>query len=130
VPIVCTNPVVDARNVVVVLSVQDGDTFRIRIGEKDSIGVRILGGDTFESRRGDRLNSQAAQAGISAERALERGKIAKQLAQRILTERNAQIEISRKSDEPNIDIFGRLLRVCAVGGKEYFTLLPDSVKVK
>jgi hypothetical protein len=76
------------------------------------------------------LNSQAARAGISAERALERGKVAKQFAQRILTERNAQIEISRKSDEPNIDIFGRLLRVCALGGKEYFSLLPDSLKVQ
>ena len=109
------------------LSVQDGDTFRIRLGEKDSIGVRILGGDVFESRRGERLNSQAARAGISAERALERGKVAKQFAQRLLV---GTVEISRESGEPNIDIFGRLLRVCAVGGKEYFSLLPDSLKVK
>lgn len=110
-----------------VLSVQDGDTFRIRIGEKDSIGVRILGVDVFESRRGERLSMQAKRSGISEAEALARGQAAKRFAQQVLS---GTVEITRRAGTPNIDIFGRLLRVCAVSGRYYVEMLPDSVMVK
>jgi endonuclease YncB( thermonuclease family) len=120
------NPVTDDVVTVMVESVQDGDTFRIRIGERDSIGVRILGGDVYESRRGTRLEKQAAKAGISETAALMRGLAAKERAKRLLL---SGVEIRRVSGEPNIDVYGRLLRQVFIGGRNYFLLLPDSVKV-
>lgn len=129
-PVACTcvNPVTDERSVVMVLSVQDGDTFRVRIGVTDSIGVRVLPLDVYESRRGTRLDGQAARGGISVERALLRGLAGKEVAKRLFLGTN-EVRIERVSGEDNLDVYGRLLRRVYVGGVEYFSLLPDSVKV-
>lgn len=103
-----------------VSKVADGDTFEFRV-YSDTIAVRVLGVDTYESRRGDRITGQAAKANISVDSALVLGKKAKAFADSLLT--GKEVVISRRNGQGNFDVYGRLLRDVAVGGQDYAGLL-------
>ena len=105
---------------VTVSRVVDADTFETMV-DADTMTVRVLNVDTFESRRGDRLTTQAAKARISHDSALSLGKQAKAFADSLL--RTKSVLIQRQAGQPNFDIFGRLLRVVSIDGKEYPALL-------
>ncbi len=110
-----------AQNATVAVSrVVDADTFETMV-DADTMTVRVLNVDTFESRRGDRLNTQSAKAGITPNSALLLGKQAKSFADSLL--RGKSVVIQRQTGQPNFDVFGRLLRVVSIDGKEYPALL-------
>lgn len=97
----------DSSASVTVGRVLDGDTFSFGIGN-DTLGVRILNIDAFETRHGSHLDSQAVKAGISVDSAFALGKIAKQFADSLLTGKT--VLLFRDPNQPAFDDFGRLLR--------------------
>ncbi|MBS1904020.1 MAG: thermonuclease family protein [Bacteroidetes bacterium] len=101
------DPLLDSATVVTVHRVVDGDTFDFLIG-RDTIDIRILGMDAFETRHGARLDSQAARAGISVDSAYARGLRAKAFADSLLSGQKALL--TRDFSEPNFDTYNRLLR--------------------
>lgn len=111
-----SNPFIDDSCTVKVYRVVDGDTFEFII-ERDTIDVRVLELDCFESRRGTRLNEQAASVGIDSEVALLIGQAAKTFANDYLVGKN--VKLIRDRNESNIDSFGRLLRKVYVDNKRY-----------
>ena len=104
---VCSNVFLDSSATIVVRRVLDGDTFEFGVGN-DTIGVRLLGIDAFETRHGSHLDSQAVRAGISQDSAYKVGLQAKLFADSLLT--NRSVRIYRSTIEPYADAFGRLLR--------------------
>jgi endonuclease YncB( thermonuclease family) len=111
-----SNPFIDDSCFVKVYRVVDGDTFEFII-ERDTVDVRILELDCFESRRGTRLDEQAAAVGIDPEVALLIGQAAKKFANDYLINKNVKLVRDRK--ETNIDSFGRLLRKVYVDNKRF-----------
>ena len=111
-----SNPFIDDSCMVKVYRVVDGDTFEFII-ERDTVDVRVLELDCFESRRGTRLNEQAAAVGIDSEVALLIGLAAKTFATNYLVGKNVKLIRDRK--ETNIDSFGRLLRKVYVDNERY-----------
>lgn len=109
-----SNPFIDDSTTVKVYRVVDGDTFEFII-ERDTIDVRVLELDCFESRRGTRLNEQAAQVGLDPEVALIIGQSAKTFATNYLVGKTVSIVRDRTQD--NFDSFARLLRKVYVDGK-------------
>lgn len=105
---------------VIVARVVDADTFETMV-DADTMTVRVLNVDAFESRRGERLNTQAARARTSPDSALILGKQAKAFADSLL--RNKSVVIQRKQGVSNFDVFGRLLRSVQFEGKDYPALL-------
>ena len=97
----------DSSATVTVGRVLDGDTFEFGIGI-DTIGVRILGIDAFETKHGTHLDGQALAAGISSDSALALGKIAKAFADSLLTGKS--VLLFRDPKQPAFDAFGRMLR--------------------
>ena len=63
------NPFDDSPASAKVNWIYDGDTFQANIDNFNE-KIRILNIDTYEASRGDRLNEQAAKAGISVDSAL------------------------------------------------------------
>ena len=120
----CVNAFVDYTARVNVVYIVDGDTFDFEI-DKEKIRVRILDIDCFETRRGDRLTEQAANANISEDSALALGILSKEFASRNLL--NKTIVITRDSIESNFDVYGRLLRNVTVNGFSYAKLISDSL---
>ncbi len=105
---------------VYVTFVYDGDTFQFKTEGREK-RVRILGIDCFETQPGERLNEQAAKAGISADSALALGNLAKDLAFELIFHKN--ILIYRKENAPNTDVYDRLLRYAVVDGKRYDSIM-------
>ncbi len=103
-----------------VVEITDGDTFAIYYKYK-KWKVRILYVDCFETRRGDRLSEQAKKAGISTDSALALGKKAKDFATETLL--NKKVDLLRDFNEPNLDIYGRLLRITVINGMRFDSLL-------
>ena len=103
----CANPLLDSSAQVTISSVADGDTFSF-IERNEKIDIRILGIDTYETRHGARLDSQAVHSGIDTASAIVLGKIAKAFADSLL--RNRIVSIYRDPHQPNFDVYGRLLR--------------------
>lgn len=103
-----------------VIEVTDGDTFAIYY-KNQKWKVRVLKVDCFETRKDSRLAEQAQKAGISIDSALALGKIAKDFAKEILL--NKKVDLFRDSGEPNLDIYGRLLRITVINGWRYDSLL-------
>ena len=97
----------DSAATVTVGRVIDGDTFDFGIGS-DTLGVRILGIDAFETRHGSHLDSQAMTAKISVDSAFALGKRAKQFADSLLSGKS--VLLVRDSKQPAFDAFGRMLR--------------------
>jgi micrococcal nuclease len=101
--------------------VVDGDTFYCA-KDGDTVKVRVLGFDAWESRQGDRLDAQAARAGISVERALSLGAKAKTYAKEI-AEGQTVILHRGSGKAPNRDIYGRLLRFVIINEQKYEELM-------
>ncbi|MEI8135608.1 MAG: thermonuclease family protein [bacterium] len=101
------NPLLDSSAKVIVSRVVDGDTFEFAI-ESDTISLRIIGIDAYETRHGARLDSQAAHAKISVDSALSLGKLAKQFADSLLSHK--EVLIVRDYRNENFDTYNRLLR--------------------
>ena len=97
----------DSAATVTVGRVLDGDTFNFGIGA-DTIGVRVLDIDAFETRHGSHLDSQAVTAKISTDSAYTLGKIAKQFTDSLLATKS--VLLVRDSKQPAFDAFGRMLR--------------------
>lgn len=104
---VCTNPLLDSSASVVVRRVLDGDTFKFSIGS-DTIDVRLLGVDAFETKHGSHLDEQASAMGIDTATAIQIGFKARAFSDSLLT--NRTIIIYRDPSQPYADPFGRLLR--------------------
>lgn len=104
---VCANPLLDSNAQVTISSVADGDTFSF-IERNEKIDIRILGIDTYETRHGARLDSQAVHAGISIDSAFALGLRAKTFADSLL--KNRSVLLYRDPKQPNFDVYGRLLR--------------------
>ncbi len=104
---VCANPLLDSSAQVTVSSVTDGDTFSF-IERNEKINIRILGIDTYETRHGARLDSQAVHAGITIDSAYVLGIRAKVFADSLLN--NRIVLLYRDPKQPNFDTYGRLLR--------------------
>lgn len=103
-----------------VIEITDGDTFGIYY-KNQKWKVRVLYVDCFEIKKGDRLAEQAKKAGISIDSALSLGLKAKDFAKKVLL--NKKVELFRDFKEPNLDIYGRLLRITIVDGMRYDSLL-------
>lgn len=97
----------DSSATVTVGRVIDGDTFNFAIGS-DTLGVRILDIDAFETRHGSHLDSQAVSAKISVDSAFALGQIAKHFADSLL--RGKSVLLVRDSKQSPFDDFGRMLR--------------------
>lgn len=103
-----------------VIDVSDGDTFSIYY-KNQKWKVRVLYIDCFEVTKGQRLEEQASRAGISIDSALALGLEAKNFAKKTLL--NKKVELIRDYKEPNLDIYGRLLRITVVDGMRYDSLI-------
>lgn len=103
-----------------VIDVSDGDTFAIYY-KNQKWKVRVLYVDCFEISRGSRLTDQSKRAGISEDSALALGLKAKEFAKQTLLYK--KVELRRDYHEPNLDIYGRLLRVTIVDGMRYDSLI-------
>lgn len=101
------DPLLDSAVTIPVHRVIDGDTFDIAIG-RDTITIRILGLDAFETRHGVRLDSQAAHAGITVDSAYHLGQMAKAFADSLFTGKS--VLLTRDYSEDNFDTYNRLLR--------------------
>lgn len=106
---------------VVVVRVVDGDTF-YAAKDGDTVKVRILGFDAFESRTGDRLDKQASRAGISPDRALALGNKAKQFAKEVLQGKVVVLHRGNKR-APNHDFYTRLLRYVIVDEQDFHSIM-------
>lgn len=106
---------------VVVVRVVDGDTFYCA-KDGDTVKVRILGFDAFESRNGERLDKQAQRAGITSERALALGNKAKQYAKEIL---HGKVVVLHRGNKraPNHDLYTRLLRYVIVDEQDFAAIM-------
>jgi endonuclease YncB( thermonuclease family) len=103
----CTNPILDSSASIIVKRVIDGDTFRFSVGT-DSVDVRVVGIDAYETKHGQHLDDQAASQGIDTATAIQIGFKARSFADSLLT--NRTITIYRDPSQPFEDAFGRLLR--------------------
>jgi endonuclease YncB( thermonuclease family) len=116
----CKNPIVDSVAVVDCIGVADGDTWKFEL-KGEQFSVRVLHVDCFETRRGSRLDKQAEAAGITPDSALVLGNFAKHLADSLMAGR--KVMMVRDYDEPNLDAFGRLLRITIVDGMRLDSLM-------
>jgi endonuclease YncB( thermonuclease family) len=117
---VTTDTPTEAYLLTTVIDISDGDTFSIYY-KNQRWKVRVLYVDCFETSRGSRLSDQARRAGISEDSALALGFKAKDFAKKILL--NKKVELLRDFKEPNLDTYGRLLRITIVDGMRYDSLL-------
>ena len=105
--VIIVDPLLDSTAQVTVGRVVDGDTFDFGIG-RDTISVRIIGIDAFETRHGTRLDSQAVKAHISIDSAYVLGEVGKRFADSLLSKQN--VLLVRDYKQPNFDTYNRLLR--------------------
>lgn len=103
-----------------VVDISDGDTFAI-FYKNQKWKVRVLYIDCFETQKNERLKEQAIKAGISLDSALTLGLKAKEFAKNTLFKK--KVELRRDFSEPNLDIYGRLLRITIIDGLRYDSLL-------
>jgi endonuclease YncB( thermonuclease family) len=100
------NPLLDSTAIVTISRVVDGDTYNFGIG-RDTISLRILDIDAFETRHGARLDSQAAKAHITTDSAFSLGQLGKKFADSLLD--GQKVLLVRKYPD-NFDSYNRLLR--------------------
>lgn len=101
------NVFTDYKSTATINYVTDGDTFKI-LTDNETVIIRLLGIDCFETRNGTRLNEQAQKANISVDSAYSIGQATKQYTIDVLL--NQSVVLLRDSNEINIDVYGRLLR--------------------
>lgn len=97
-----------------VTRVIDGDTFDAEV-LYDTIRVRVLALDTYETRLGKRLSKQAAYNGITTEKALSLGDSAKAYAKYLLEGKTVVLHRGDKR-QPEKDIYGRWLFYVEING--------------
>jgi micrococcal nuclease len=105
----------------IVSRVVDGDTF-FCANDGDTVKVRILGIDTFEYRTGDKLYKQAIAAGITPDRALALGNLARDYAKQLLTGKVVTL-YRGGSRTPNHDNYTRLLRYVIVDDEQLHVIM-------
>ena len=98
----------------------DGDSYRC-IYENDSVEVRLLYVDCYETYYSERLTKQAERNNISLDSALKLGLEAKRFVKDLIEGKN--IELIRIDDEPDKDVYGRLLRVVRYEGRRLDSIL-------
>jgi len=108
-----------------VLYVVDGDTFDVDLNrngkiEKKKERVRLLGVDTFETRRDKRLKEQAKYWNMSINEALQLGKDAKKFAIDQLLKKDVKL------DKKGRDRYNRLLAYVVVDNKDFGSMLLKS----
>jgi len=100
--------------------VVDGDSY-LFIHDNDSIEVRHLYIDCYETYHSDRLTKQAERNGIPVDSALSLGIMAKEYVRENLKEKYVLLE--RDYNELNIDVYGRYLRIVFVDGERLDSIL-------
>jgi len=116
----CSNPFVDSLATIKCIAVSDGDTWKFELKD-ERFSVRVLHVDCFETRRGSRLEKQATAAGITPDSALALGKLAKHLADSLMS--GKQVTMMRDYDTDNMDVYGRLLRITICDGMRWDSLM-------
>lgn len=114
------NIFLDYKATALITDITDGDTYKTT-EQNETISIRLLNIDCFETRRTERLTEQAAAAGISEDSAYNLGHQAKQFAIDMLL--NKTVTIKRDSAEQNIDTYGRLLRHVIVNDSLFSEML-------
>lgn len=89
-----------------VVAVHDGDTMEIE-WFRGVARLRIVGIDAFETRRGPKLREQGERWGLSEDRALQLGELARQTVADAVTGKLVRIKFP--SGQIERDSFGRLL---------------------
>lgn len=95
-----------------VTKVSDGDTITV---EGYDNAIRILGIDTPETRRGKRLQRQAKRMGITEDKALHLGLVAKAKAKKVLLNKCVELIMDHKDKGR----FGRYLRYVRIDELDY-----------
>lgn len=102
---------------VFVTSVIDGDTFYCE-KDGDTVKVRVLGFDAYESSYGKRLTDQARRANIDTVTARKFGIKAKQYAIELLQKQTVVLHRGNRN-APNLDKYGRLLRFVVINDQRF-----------
>jgi len=92
-----------------VTRVIDGDTFDIDLPGRDSVRVRVLGLDTPEKRRGEKVTKDARRAGTSVTAQIALGEDASTRAKKLLEGKKVSLESGRDDRGPRLDVYGRFL---------------------
>ena len=116
------NVFIDYESTVEINYVTDADTYKFEISNETVI-IRLLNVDCFETRQGTRLNGQAEKAGISVDSAYNIGVAAKLYA--IDQLRDKFVIIRRDSNESNMDTYGRLLRHVLINDSLFSDMLKS-----
>jgi micrococcal nuclease len=102
------------------IRVVDGDTYDF-VSNNDTIRIRHLYIDCFETSKGSRLDKQAERAGISSDSALTLGLLAKEYVKNIIEFKKC-ILLS-DTNESDKDIYGRYLRTVTINNQRLDSLL-------
>ena len=113
-----TEPVDDHS--VLCVFVVDGDTYHFE-SNYDTIRVRHLYIDCFETSYGTRLDNQAKRAKITVDSALHLGLMARQFMTDLIL--NKKCELITDPNEDDIDIYGRYLRIVKINNQRVDSIL-------
>jgi endonuclease YncB( thermonuclease family) len=91
--------------------VVDGDTYVAMHNQREYM-IRIIGADTYETRYGRKLMTQAQAHNLPINIALQKGRAAKNFAQNVLL--GETVTLIRPEDAPDNDGYFRHLRVVQV----------------
>jgi endonuclease YncB( thermonuclease family) len=89
----------------------DGDTYVAAYNQREYM-IRIIGADTFETRYGRKLITQAKANNLALVQALQKGRAAKNFAENILLDET--VTLIRPEGSPDNDSYFRHLRVVQV----------------
>lgn len=106
-----------------VIRVVDGDTFDAAFNS-DTIRVRVLGLDTYETRLGSRLQKQSRRNNITMVQALDKGRKAKQYAQYLIENKTVLLHRG-DTKQPEKDIYGRWLFYVEIGKHKFEQLMIE-----
>ncbi len=100
--------------------VYDGDSYAC-IDNGDSIKVRHLYIDCYETHYGWRLTKQAKRNSITVDSAIKLGRKAKEFVKKLIEGKRIVLVRDRKEDDT--DVYGRYLRIVMYNGKRLDSLL-------
>lgn len=101
------------KQICFVTKVIDGDTVHATCDSKD-VKIRLTTIDSFESKRNNRAYRQAYEQHITVEEVVQKGKIAKRVAEQEL--KNKKVTVVAPSKGPKLDMYKRLLGELYVDG--------------
>lgn len=103
----------------------DGDTIEVTgLLSDEPLKLRIVGVDTFETKRNKKLRQQALEFNLTEDKAYELGLYAKKTAERNLLNKTIRIEFS--ADHIEYDAFGRLLAYVFVQDLDFGRFLLEN----